>query len=57
MELQEDQALQLKYKSTTITEFWENCIRIEVFLIKKRLLVELFQYSEQRTYVNHFISL
>ena len=55
IETQEDQSAQLKYKSTPITEFWKFVPDTKYPELKKA--VELFQYSEQRIYVNHFIPL
>lgn len=54
--MQEDLALQLKYKSIPIIAFWKFVSESKSPELK-RLLVEFFQYSEQRTYGNHFIPL
>ena len=54
IEMEEDQVLQLKYMSTPITKFWK-FVPESKYPELKRLLVELFQYSEQCTCVNHSI--
>ena len=56
IEMKEDQALQLIYKSTMITEFWKIVPESKYSELKKAAC-RIISIFEQHTYVNYFIRL